>query len=68
MSLLEDAKAQALLGDAVVTASSVRQCRGQLIRFLQRYLPWFYRGEQRENARIVMKWTPVFGPPVKVDS
>jgi SRSO17 transposase len=55
MSLLEDPKAQALLDDAVVTANSVRQCRAQLSRFLQRYLPLFYRGEQRENARVVME-------------
>lgn len=55
MSLLEDAKARALLGDAVVSAGSVRRCRRQLTQFLQRYLPLFYRGEQRENARIVME-------------
>ncbi len=55
MSLLEHPKAQALLKDAVVAASSVRGCRNQLTRFLQRYLPLFYRKEQRENACIVVE-------------
>jgi SRSO17 transposase len=55
MSLLEYAEAQVLLKDAVVSASSVRGCRDELTRFLQRYLPLFYRGEQRKNARIVIE-------------
>lgn len=55
MSLLEHPKAQALLEDATVSARAVRNCHGQLTRFLQRYLPCFYREEQRENARIVME-------------
>jgi SRSO17 transposase len=54
MSLLEQPKARALLEDATVTADSVRGCRSQLTRFLQRYLPLFYREEQRENAAIVI--------------
>jgi SRSO17 transposase len=54
MSLLEHPKARALLEDATVTAGSVRGCRSQMTRFLQRYLPLFYREEQRENAGIVI--------------
>jgi SRSO17 transposase len=55
MSLLEDSRARALMKDAVVSACSVRLCRRELTQFLQRYLPLFYRGEQRKNARIVME-------------
>jgi SRSO17 transposase len=55
MSLLDSAEARALLDDAVVSSSSVRHCRDQLSRFLRRYLPLFYRGEQRKNARIVIE-------------
>ena len=54
-SLLEDPQAQALLADAQVTASQVQGCRQRLEQFLKRYLPWFYRKEQRENARIVIE-------------
>jgi SRSO17 transposase len=55
MSLLEHSKAQALLEDATVMAEAVRGSRTQLTRFLQRYLPLFYRDEQRESARIVIE-------------
>jgi SRSO17 transposase len=54
-SLLEDPQAQALLSDAKVTAGQVQGCRQRLEHFLKRYLPWFYRKEQRENARIVIE-------------
>jgi SRSO17 transposase len=50
MSLLEHPKAVALLADAVVSADDVRSCRDHLARFLTRYLPIFYRSEQREHA------------------
>jgi SRSO17 transposase len=33
----------------------VRGCEGRLTRFLERYLPLFYRQEQRENATIVIE-------------
>lgn len=55
MSLLEHPKAQALLADAQVSAAAVRGCRQRLSRFLERYLPKFYREEQRELAEVVLQ-------------
>jgi SRSO17 transposase len=55
MSLLEHPTAQALLADAEVTAADVRGCSHRLERFLHRYLPRFYREEQRELARVVLQ-------------
>jgi SRSO17 transposase len=55
MSLLENPKAQALLKDAEVTAEAVRGCRDRLAKFLVRYLPLFYREEQRELAEVVLQ-------------
>jgi SRSO17 transposase len=55
MSLLEHPTAQALLDDAEVSAADVRGCRRRLERFLERYLPCFYREEQRELARVVLQ-------------
>jgi SRSO17 transposase len=55
MSLLEHPTAQALLADAELSAASVRGCAGRLQRFLQRYLPRFYRVEQRALAEIVVR-------------
>ena len=54
-SLLEHPQAQSLLADAKVTAGQVQGCRQRLEHFLQRYLPWFYRKEQRRNAGIVIE-------------
>jgi len=54
-SLLEDPRAQTLLADAKVTAGQVQGCRQRLGQFLKRYLPWFYRKEQRHNAGIVIQ-------------
>lgn len=54
-SLLEAPQAKQLLDDATVTARQVQGCRQRLEEFLKRYLPWFYRKEQRENARIVIE-------------
>jgi SRSO17 transposase len=54
MSLLELPQAQALLADAEVSAIQVAGCRRHLQRFLQRYLPCFYRVEQHELARVVL--------------
>jgi hypothetical protein len=53
MPLLDHPDAQALLADAVVTPEQVRGCRDRLTAFLQRYLPRFYRIEQRANAALV---------------
>jgi SRSO17 transposase len=55
MSLLDHPEAQALLDDATVTADSVRTCADRLTGFLQRYLPKFYRVEQRVNATLVIR-------------
>lgn len=55
MSLLENPKAQALLKDAEVSAEAVRGCRDRLAKFLGRYLPLFYREEQRELAEVVIQ-------------
>lgn len=54
MSLLELPEAQALLADAEVSAIQVAGCRRHLRRFLQRYLPCFYRVEQHDLARVVL--------------
>jgi SRSO17 transposase len=55
MSLLEHPTAQALLADAEISAASVRGCGQRLGRFLQRYLPRFYRQEQRVLAEVVVQ-------------
>jgi SRSO17 transposase len=55
MSLLEHPEAQALLDDATVSADTVRSCTDRLTGFLQRYLPRFYRSEQRANAVTVIR-------------
>ena len=55
MSLLEHEHAQALLADTVVTPASVRSCKDRLTQFLKRYLPLFYREEQRELAGVVLQ-------------
>jgi SRSO17 transposase len=55
MSLLDDPIAQALLADAEVSAVQVAGCRRSLESFLQRYLPRFYRVEQRELALVVLQ-------------
>jgi SRSO17 transposase len=51
MSLLEHPTAQALLADAEISAASVRGCSQRL----QRYLPRFYREEQRVLAEVVVQ-------------
>ncbi len=55
MSLLEHAKAQALLAEAELTAESVRSCRERLTGFIQRYLPLFGRKEQHQHALVVVQ-------------
>jgi SRSO17 transposase len=55
MSLLDHPEAQALLADAAVTPDQVRGCQDRLTAFLQRYLPRFYRVEQRTNATLVIR-------------
>lgn len=55
MSLLDHEQAQALLAETEVTAATVRGCKDRLTKFLQRYLPLFYRVEQRELAEVVVQ-------------
>jgi SRSO17 transposase len=55
MSLLEHPRAQALLAEAELTADSVRSCGARLTRFLERYLPLFYRKEQHQHALVVVQ-------------
>src|SRR5206468_8751657 len=54
-SLLDHPDAQALLADAVVTPDEVRGCQDRIATFLQRYLPRFYRAEQRVLATLVIR-------------
>lgn len=55
MAILDHPDAQALLNDAILTSQSVEGCADRLTEFLQRYLPRFYRAEQRDNATIVIR-------------
>ena len=55
MSLLDSPGAQVLLNDATLPPSGVRDCGRQLSSFLQRYLPCFYREEQREHAKVYVR-------------
>ena len=55
MSLLEHPVAQELLEDAKVSAGTVQHCREHLTGFLERYLPLFYREEQRDHARLAIE-------------
>src|SRR5260370_26722221 len=50
MDILEHPEAQALLDDATVSARAIQACAGHLESFLARYLPRFYREEQRQHA------------------
>jgi SRSO17 transposase len=43
------------LNDATVSADTVRDCTDRLTGSLQRYLPKFYRSEQREDATTVIR-------------
>jgi hypothetical protein len=54
-SLLVHPTAQALLEDATLTPALIAGCRGRLARFLSRYLPRFYRDEQRQLATVVIE-------------
>ena len=58
MSLLDHPEAQALLDDAEVSADDVRGCRDHIARFLKRYLPMFYREEQRGHAAAFVRGLP----------
>jgi SRSO17 transposase len=55
MWLLDSPQARALLEDAVVPKQLVTSLKGHLGDFLDRYLPLFYREEQRELAVVVVE-------------
>jgi|SRR5208337_5116435 len=55
MSLLTTAQGARLLADAKLTPSTVIGLQNRLNVFLQQYLPWFYRKEQRRNATLVVR-------------
>lgn len=55
MSLLDHPEAKAILADAVVTPEAVAGQVDHLSAFLQRYLPRFYRSEQRATAALVIR-------------
>jgi SRSO17 transposase len=54
-TILEHPEAQILLDDAVLFPATIVSCRHRLTAFLQRYLPLFYRVEQRELATVVIQ-------------
>lgn len=55
MDLLDHPDAQPLLQDTELSPAAVRSCAGRLEAFAARYLPLFYRQEQREHARTVLR-------------
>ena len=55
MSILHTPQAKALLDEATVSPGDVASCDGRLETFLKRYLPLFYRKEQRVNAGVVVR-------------
>ena len=55
MSLLDHPEAKAILADAVVTPADIAGRTDRLTSFLQRYLPRFYRSEQRATAALVIR-------------
>ena len=55
MDILDHPDAQPLLQDAELSPTVVRSCAGRLEEFAARYLPHFYRQEQREHAVTVLR-------------
>jgi SRSO17 transposase len=55
MSILDHPEAKALLADAVVSPEAVGERLGRWDEFLGRYLPRFYRAEQRRTAALVLR-------------
>lgn len=54
-SILDHPEAQERLSEATLDPESLRSCRRRLSRFIERYLPHFYRVEQREHARTILE-------------
>ena len=55
MTLIETPQAQTLLQDAVLHPADIAPCAAQLQQFVQRYLPCFYRVEQRRHAQTILQ-------------
>ena len=55
MDLVQHPDAQALLADAQVSAADVQACADHLETYVARYLPRFYRAEQRLHARTLLR-------------
>src|SRR6516165_859929 len=53
--LLDHPQAQTLLRDAVLSPADIADCAEQLQTFVQRYLPCFYRTEQRQHAQTILQ-------------
>jgi SRSO17 transposase len=54
-TILEQPAAQELLAQTEVEPDTVRGCTRRLTRFIRRYLPFFYRDEQRQHAAVILK-------------
>src|SRR5258708_35641197 len=54
-AILEHPEAQQLLEQTEVTPTTVQRCARRLTQFIQRYLPFFYRDEQRQHAQIILQ-------------
>ena len=54
-TILEHPDAQALLEQTAVSPDTVRTCSRHLTRFVERYLPCFYRPEQRDHAQTILQ-------------
>src|SRR5436190_713655 len=54
-TILEHPQAQALLEQATVAPQAVARCGRDLTAFLGRYLPLFYRDEQRDHAATILR-------------
>src|SRR5271156_632638 len=54
-TLMEHPDAQALLEQTEVEPATVNSCSRHLTTFIQRYLPFFYRQEQRQHADTILR-------------
>jgi SRSO17 transposase len=54
-TILEHPVAQELLAQTEVDPDTVRCCTRRLTHFIRRYLPFFYRDEQRQHAEVILK-------------
>jgi SRSO17 transposase len=54
-TILEHPAAQALLEQTDVSPQTVNACSRHLTAFIQRYLPFFYRDEQRQHADTILR-------------